>query len=182
MQREKRWDTSVTTDDYVATTDALVERHDTYVSDSNIEFEEDRYTQPGKFWVKDDENILFYRRDSGSAWIQLNTKGERGDKGEQGGQGDQGLPGNDGADGNLCTLGDNPPIDPLVGDTWFNTTCPVGMYVWTGVQWVGTSTPGPAGPPGPEGPDGGSSYTFKAPLVEVNDEVSFSWNSLTALT
>ena len=88
MQREKRWDASVTTDDYVATTDALVERHDTYVNESNVEFEENRYTQPGKFWVKDDENILFYRRHSGSAWIQINTKGERADVG-----GDSTVPG-----------------------------------------------------------------------------------------
>jgi hypothetical protein len=90
MQREKQWDVSVTNDAYVATTDALVERHDTYVNETNEEFLENRYTQPGKFWVKDDENILFYRRDSGSAWIQINTKGEKGD---------QGLPGQDGQDG-----------------------------------------------------------------------------------
>jgi hypothetical protein len=243
QQRAKQWDESVTDDKHVATTDALVERHDTYVNESNEEFEENRYTQPGKFWVKDDENILFYRRDSGSAWIQINTKGERGEQGPIGPEGPQGndgndgsngIDGNDGADGNLCTLGDNPPTDPLVGDTWFNTDCPVGMYVWTGVQWVGTSTPGPAGPegskgsdgnrcslgdnppanplvgdtwfdtvcpvgmyvwtgtewvgtstPGPPGKDGtgsGPTYTFLAPLVEVNDEVSFSWTSLTALS
>jgi hypothetical protein len=53
------------------------------------------------------------------------------------------------------------------------------MYVWTGTEWVGTSTPGP---PGKDGTGSGPTYTFLAPLVEVNDEVSFSWNSLTALT
>ena len=96
MQREQKWDESVTNDSHVATTDALVERHDTYVNESNVEFEENRYTQPGKFWVKDDENILFYRRDSGSAWIQINTKGERG---ADGADGMPGVPGQDGQDG-----------------------------------------------------------------------------------
>ena len=179
MQRNRQWGPSVTNDEYVATTDALVQRFDSYVTDNNTEYPEDVFAQPGKFWVKDDENILFYRRGSGTAWIQINSKGERGDAGPQGPQGEQG---DAGTDGNLCSLGDNPPTDPLVGDTWFNTTCPVGMYVWTGVQWVGTSTPGPTGPPGPEGPGGGSDLTFNAPLVETNNEVSFSWSSLTALT
>ena len=96
MQREQKWDESVTNDSHVATTDALVERHDTYVNESNEEFVENRYTQPGKFWVKDDENILFYRRDSGSAWIQINTKGERG---ADGADGIPGVPGQDGQDG-----------------------------------------------------------------------------------
>ena len=63
-------------------------------------------TQPGKFWVKDDENILFYRRDSGSAWIQINTKGERGEAGS-----DSTVPGPPGLSGTI-TIGDTTTGQP----------------------------------------------------------------------
>ena len=156
-QRNKRWDDSVTDDAHVATTDALVERHDTYVNNSNVEFKENRYTQPGKFWVKDDENILFYRRDSGSAWIQLNTKGERGDVG-----GDSTVPG--------------PAGTVEVGTT---TTGEPG----TPADVTTTGTPSAAIlnftiPKGEKGDDGGEILTFTKPLVKGGTTVSLDLQTI----
>ena len=160
MQRKEQWDTSVTSDDFVATTDALVERHDTYVSKLNDEFKENRYTQPGKFWVKDDENILFYRRDSGSAWIQLNTKGERGDVGA-----DSTVPG--------------PAGTVEVGTT---TTGEPGTLA----DVTNTGTPSAAVlnftiPKGDKGDPGEGTNSFTAPLVEKNGVVSLDLLSISNL-
>ena len=160
MQRKEQWDTSVTSDDFVATTDALVERHDTYVSKLNDEFKENRYTQPGKFWVKDDENILFYRRDSGSAWIQLNTKGERGDVGA-----DSTVPG--------------PAGTVEVGTT---TTGEPGTLA----DVTNTGTPSAAVlnftiPKGDKGDPGEGTNSFTAPLIEKNGVVSLDLLSISNL-
>lgn len=160
MQREKRWDASVTTDDYVATTDALVERHDTYVNESNVEFEENRYTQPGKFWVKDDENILFYRRDSGSAWIQINTKGERGDVG-----GDSTVPGPAGTVevGTTTTGAPGTPADVT------NTGTPSAAILNFTI---------PKGEKGDKGDGGGEILTFTKPLVKTGTVVSLDLQTI----
>ena len=71
-----------------------------------------------------------------------------------------------GAPGNQGQIGDNPPNAPDVGDLWFDTNCPSGLYIWDGTQWVGTSTPGPAGQNGTGG-GGGTTYTFNAPLKKL---------------
>ena len=82
MQREQKWDESVTTDDYVATTYAIVERLDhelSVTSDAG-----DTWLQPGKLWIKSDTAEIFYRRAEGTQWIQLDTKGDQGEPGEPG--------------------------------------------------------------------------------------------------
>jgi hypothetical protein len=156
MQREKKWDASVTNDNYVATTDALVERHDTYVHERNDDFVENRYTQPGKFWVKDDENILFYRRDSGSAWIQINTKGERGDVG-----GDSTVPGPPG-DAATITVGNTTTGAPGTDADVVN----VGTANAAVLEF--TIPKGEKGDPG----SGGEILTFTAPLKKTGTVVS----------
>ena len=160
MQRNKQWDTSVTSDDYVATTDALVERHDTYVNNSNVEFKENRYTQPGKFWVKDDENILFYRRDSGSAWIQLNTKGERGDVGA-----DSTVPGPAGT----VEVGTTTTGEPGTLADVTNTGTPSAAILNFTI---------PKGEKGETGDGGGEILTFTKPLVKTGTVVSLDLQTI----
>jgi len=160
MQRNKQWDASVTTDDYVATTDALVERHDTYVNNSNVEFKENRYTQPGKFWVKDDENILFYRRDSGSAWIQLNTKGERGDVGA-----DSTVPGPAGT----VEVGTTTTGEPGTLADVINTGTPSAAILNFTI---------PKGEKGETGDGGGEILTFTKPLVKTGTVVSLDLQTI----
>ena len=84
MQREQKWDESVTNDDHIATTDAIVERLDNYLADQNTKYPSSYWLQPGKLWVKGDTAELFYRRAEGTQWIQLDTKGDKGDKGDSG--------------------------------------------------------------------------------------------------
>lgn len=85
----------------------------------------------------------------------------------KGDQGERGEPGNQGQ------ISDNPPTNPDVGDLWFDTSCPTGLYIWDGNQWVGASIPGPAGPKGDPG-----TYTFNAPLQEIGGTVTFDWSSI----
>ena len=160
MQRKEQWDTSVTSDDFVATTDALVERHDTYVNNSNVEFKENRYTQPGKFWVKDDENILFYRRDSGSAWIQLNTKGERGDVGA-----DSTVPGPAGT----VEVGTTTTGEPGTPADVINTGTPSAAILNFTI---------PKGEKGDRGDGGGEILTFTKPLVKTGTVVSLDLQTI----
>ena len=160
MQRQQKWDESVTNDSHVATTDALVERHDTYVNKLNVEFEENRYTQPGKFWVKDDENILFYRRDSGSAWIQINTKGERGEAGS-----DSTVPGPPGLSGTI-TIGDTTTGQPGTDAEVINIGTPENAVLEF------TIPKGEKGEKGDNGDGVGEILTFIKPLVKTGTVVS----------
>lgn len=96
MQREQKWDESVTTDAYVATTDAIVERLDHDFGDTSDVGS--KWLQPGKIWIKSDSAELFYRRAEGTQWIQIDTKGEQGDKG------DPGEPGQDGINAEVLTF------------------------------------------------------------------------------
>ena len=98
MQREQKWDESVTSDDYVATTDAIVERLDHDLGETSDVGS--KWLQPGKIWIKSDTAELFYRRAEGTQWIQLDTKGDKGDKGD---------PGQDGVDAEFLTF-----VSPLV--------------------------------------------------------------------
>ena len=100
MQRNQEWDESVTDDEHVATTDALVERFDQQLSSTGRSIRGgESYLQPGKLWIKDDTAELFYRRESGTQWIQLDTKGDTGPQGPQGPKGDQGDIGPEGPQG-----------------------------------------------------------------------------------
>jgi hypothetical protein len=104
MQREQKWDDTVTNDEHVATTDAIIERLDHYISDSNTEYPDTYWLQPGKIWLKGDTAELFYRRDNGTHWIQLDTKGDKGDKGDPGQDGQDGQDGLDGSGGEILTF------------------------------------------------------------------------------
>ena len=169
-QRSQRWNESVTDDDHVATTDALVERFqtklsvtgaDSTVTRSNI----DTWLQPGKIWIKSDSAELFYRRTEGTQWIQIDTKGDRGDIGPQG------PPGNNGADGmtpefSIGVVTASPPgADAQVTQTG-TTLQPVLNFV------LPRGEEGPPGPPGTPGDGGGEILTFTAPLVKTGTTVS----------
>jgi hypothetical protein len=167
MQREQKWDDSVTDDFHVATTDAIVERLDNYVANENTEYPDSYWLQPGKLWIKHDTAELFYRRDTGKHWVQLDTKGDRGEQGDKGEQGEQGPPGLSGH------IGENPPTDKYPGQLWFNTKCPSGLYVWDGTQWIGVSLPGPQGPKGDTGSGmDAADLTAKAPIVATTNVVN----------
>ena len=92
MQRDQRWDDSVTNDVYIPTTDASVERFDHYYSDTNTKYPTTYWLQPGKVWVNGADSKLYYRNSTGYQWVELDTQGE------------QGLPGEDGVDGTAATI------------------------------------------------------------------------------
>ena len=80
MQRNQQWNESVTDDEHVATTDAIVERLDHELGSSSNAGS--TWLQPGKIWIKSDTAELFYRRAEGTQWIQLDTKGDQGEPGQ----------------------------------------------------------------------------------------------------
>ena len=163
MQREQKWDESVTTDEYIATTDAIVERLDHNIGETSNDG--DTWLQPGKLWIKSDTAELFYRRAEGTQWIQLDTKGDQGDIGPQG------PPGNNGADGltpefSIGVVTASPPgADAQVTQTG-TTLQPVLNFV------LPRGEEGPPGPPGTPGDGGGEILTFTAPLVKTGTTVS----------
>ena len=162
MQREQKWDESVTNDDHVATTDAIVERLDHDLGEINTNG--NTWLQPGKLWIKSDTAELFYRRAEGTQWIQLDTKGDQGE------QGIQGPPGNNGADGltpefSIGVVTASPPgADAQVTQTG-TTLQPVLNFVLPR---------GEQGPPGPPGDGGGEVLTFVEPLVKTGTTVSIN--------
>ena len=88
----------------------------------------------------DDAEVDIAQDEEGDLQFTFNIP--RGDTGEQG------------TPGNVGQIGDNPPDEPDIGDLWFDTKCPSGLYIWDGQKWVGTATPGPNGPQGPQGTPG----------------------------
>ena len=162
MQREQKWDESVTNDDHVATTDAIVERLDHDLAEASGYG--NTWLQPGKLWIKSDTAELFYRRAEGTQWIQLDTKGDQGE------QGIQGPPGNNGADGltpefSIGVVTASPPgADAQVTQTG-TTLQPVLNFVLPR---------GEEGPPGPPGDGGGEVLTFVEPLVKTGTTVSLN--------
>ena len=163
MQREQKWDASVTNDDHIATTDAIVERLDHELGDSSNAGS--TWLQPGKIWIKSDTAELFYRRSEGTQWIQLDTKGDQGDIGIQG------PPGNNGSDGltpefSIGVVTASPPgADAQVTQTG-TTLQPVLNFV------LPRGEEGPPGPPGTPGDGGGEILTFTKPLVKTGTTVS----------
>jgi len=158
-------------DDQIATTDALIARHDSYVQDSlPAELE---YEQPGKIWQNTGESWTSYwqssvdaqGRDSKTwvAYVNTGPRGEQGPQGIAGPRGIQGPPGPDGPPGSgLSILGsvddfaDLPTENVLNGDTYWVTNENV-YATWDGTQWnYAPGIAGPEGPEGPEGPIGGS--------------------------
>lgn len=163
MQRDQEWDATVTDDDHVATTDAIVERLDHELGSTSDAGS--TWLQPGKIWIKSDTAELFYRRAEGTQWIQLDTKGDQGDIGPIG------PPGNNGADGltpefSVGVVTASPPgSDPQVTQTG-TTLQPVLNFV------LPRGEEGPPGPPGTPGDGGGEILTFTAPLVKTGTTVS----------
>lgn len=100
-------------------------------------------------------NYIYYTDVDSSQWVSTSTtyqgeKGERGDKGDQGDdgligskgdkgdQGDQGIQGDPG----LSFTGSVPPLNPIEGQQWYNTTTGVNYVYYTDInssQWVSTS-------------------------------------------
>ena len=139
--------------------------YSTIVSDTPpIKRNNNKSIQNGDVWFNSNTGELFvyYQDGNSNQWVAA-VSTVKGDTGA------------DGADGNFCTVSDTPPSAPKVGDTWFNTDCPTGLYVWDGTQWIGTSIPGP------KGADGSGVYTFTAPLTESSGTVSFNIQSLNEL-
>jgi hypothetical protein len=163
MQDTGKWDKLVSDDDHLATTAALVNRHDTRLADlgntiteTKASLDPTKYVQPGKFWVDTNTIRLFYQ-DPSQNWVQINTMGDAGIQGPEGPQGPPGLSGH---------IGDEPPTDKYPGQLWFNTKCPSGLYVWDGTQWIGVSLPGPQGPKGDTGSGmDAADLTAQAPIV-----------------
>ncbi len=124
--------------------------------------------EAGALWFDSSvaKSYIYYNDGSSAQWVQLNPSG-----GTDGTDGKsayevylesttdtppltesewlESLVGEDGADGNLCSISENPPADKIVGDTWFKTSCPVGLFAWSGTEWIATSI---AGPPGKDSP------------------------------
>ena len=157
MQREKKWDDTVTNDDYVATTDAIVERLDNYLSDFNTEYPSSYWLQPGKLWIKGDTAELFWRRADGTQWIQLDTKGDQGDPGQ-----DSTVPGPQGPAGTI-TIGDTITGPPNTDAEVVNTGTPENAVLEFTI---------PKGEKGDPGDGTGEILTFEAPLVKTGTVVS----------
>ena len=107
-------------------------------------------------------------------WVAVSKPGPVGPVGPEGPDGPQGGP------GGFCALGDTPPAGPNPGDLWFDTSCPSGLYVWTGDEWVGVSIPGPQGPAGQGA--GLDELQTESPIeFDGTDTMSFSLTSLTEI-
>ena len=157
MQRQQQWDEDVTNDEYIATTDAIVERLDNYLADVNTEYPSSYWLQPGKLWVKGDTAEMFFRRDSGSQWIQLDTKGDQGEPGQ-----DSTVPGPDGPAGTIeigNTTTGAPGTDAEVINVGTDTAAVLEFTI-------------PKGEKGDPGSGGGEILTFTAPLVKTGTVVS----------
>ena len=169
MQREQKWDESVTNDDHVATTDAIVERLDNYLADNSIEYPDSYWLQPGKIWIKSDTAELFYRRAEGTQWIQLDTKGDKGDPGQ-----DSTVPGPPGPQGDTPvfsvgnTITGDPGTDADVVQSG-TTLNPVLTF---------TIPRGEKGEKGEDGDGAGEILTFVEPLVKTGTTVSLNLLSL----
>ena len=163
MQRLKQWDESVTDDEHVATTDAIVERLDNYLADVNTEYPSSYWLQPGKLWVKGDTAEMFFRRDSGSQWIQLDTKGDQGEPGQ-----DSTVPGPPGPAGTIeignTTTGD-PGTDADVINVGTDTAAVLEFTI-------------PKGEKGDPGDGGGEILTFTKPLVKTGTVVSLDLQTI----
>ena len=169
MQRNKQWDDTVTTDSYVATTDAIVERLDNYLADANTKYPSSYWLQPGKIWIKSDTAELFYRRAEGTQWIQLDTKGDKGDPGQ-----DSTVPGPQGPKGDTpvfsvgSTITGDPGTDADVVQSG-TTLNPVLTF---------TIPRGEKGEKGEDGDGAGEILTFLEPLVKSGTTVSLNLLSL----
>ena len=154
MQREQKWDASVTNDDHIATTDAIVERLDHELGDSSDAGS--KWLQPGKIWIKSDTAELFYRRAEGTQWVQIDTKGDQGEPGK-----DSTVPGPQGPAGTIeignTTTGD-PGTDAEVINVGTNTAAVLEFTIPKGEK----------GDPG----SGGEILTFEAPLKKTGTVVS----------
>jgi hypothetical protein len=142
-------------DDYLATSDAIMARHDSYVQESKPE--DLPYQQDGKLWQNTDDCWTSYWQnsvdpDSGDpsqTWVAYVNTGPRGEQGPQGppGQSIVGPPGPEGPAGpNGGTFPDAPADNTLYGRR---------NNDWEEVATVAQAT-----------------YTFVAPLKEVNHVVT----------
>jgi hypothetical protein len=166
MQRNQQWDESVTNDDNLATTEALVERHDNYLADANTKYPDSYWLQPGKLWIKGDTAELFFRRDEGYQWIQLDTKGDQGPPGN-----DSTVPGPPG-EGATITIGNTTTGEPNTDAEVINT----GTETNAVLEF--TIPKGEKGEKGDPGDGAGEILTFTDPLVKTGTVVSFDLQTL----
>lgn len=160
-------------DDHLFTAGAIAVRHDAYVQEDQPGSTDE---QGGKIWNDTDALQDYFWDPDNHVWVSFTKSGP------QGQQGEEGPPGLDGQGG---FVGDNPPSRPQAGTLWFDTKCPTGLYVYDGVQWVGTSIPGPMGPQGDQGlpgtGGGGPTYTFLPPLEASGNNVSLNLLTLNSI-
>ena len=160
-------------DDHIFTAGAIAVRHDAYVQEDSPGSTDE---QGGKIWNDTDALQDYFWDPDNHVWVSFTKSGPQGEQGEVG------PPGLDGQGG---FVGDNPPSKPQAGTLWFDTKCPTGLYVYDGVQWIGTSIPGPMGPQGDQGAPGtgggGPTYTFLPPLQESGDNVSLNLLTLNSI-
>lgn len=150
-------------DEFVATTDAISARLDSYVQDNLPQpIGLPGRQQSGKTWHDTEDLVGRYWDADASAWINTNGSGPKGEQGIQGPQGvvgPQGIEGPMGPNGPQGVQGPTGPAGPVgpagpKGDK--------GDRGDTGVQ-------GPQGSTGPQGPSGvnGQSYHFKGSVANA---------------
>lgn len=155
-------------DKKVATSDAIIARHDAYIRDSKPPAP--TYQQPGKNWQNTEECYTTYWNSQANAWVAYVNTGPRGIPGQDGTDGADGLQGPPGPTGpkgengtgiNVTGYIDQPGPPDFDGTNQGDFVIDSEGHGWfweTDVDpavWVDTGTiRGPEGPPGPDGSAG----------------------------
>ena len=155
-------------DDRLATSDAIIARHDAYIRDSKPPAP--TYQQPGKNWQNTENCYTTYWNSQANAWVAYVNTGPRGIPGQDGTDGADGLQGPPGPTGPKGENGTGLTVSGYIdepGPPSFDGAGPGDFIIdseghgwfWETdtdpASWVDTGTiRGPQGPPGPEGNDG----------------------------
>ena len=168
-------------DKKLATSDAIIARHDAYIRDSKPP--KPTYEQPGKNWQNTEECYTTYWNSSANAWVAYVNTGPRGIPGQDGTDGTDGEQGPQGPTGEKGDKGDGLFVTGYIdqpGPPTFDGTSQGDLVIdseghgwfWeTDVDpaaWVDLGTiRGPEGPQGPSGADGSDGADGAAATVAV---------------